>query len=702
VAIGGRVVRIVNARSIASASKDSPMLATRNRILSILFLLIALVPVARAEQPAPPTLTYGDLIRRMTDVSRLAVLPEVGEKCAQRSSYDRASRYDAKTGKYVNWDANGDGSGIIRREGDRVVMAEMKGPGCIWRIWSAAAEKGHVKIYLDDQEEPAVDLPFAAYFDGKHAPFKFPALSYNLSTVGSSGQNLYLPIPYQKSCKVVADKGWGNYFHFNYATYPHGTVLPTFSSELVARNAGELKAVDQFFAKQLGSDPAGKRAGEETVSQSVHVEPGQAERIADIKGPAAITCLRVKASFSDRSDEMAALRKLAIRITWDDQKKPAVCCPLGDFFGTAPGVNDYKSLLTGMTESGFYSYWYMPFEKHALVELVNGDTSRRFVDFEITHAPLGRSFAGLGYFHAKWHRDTVELPPDRWPDWQLLQTEGRGRFCGVMLHVWNPLGGWWGEGDEKFFVDGEKFPSTFGTGSEDYFGYAWGNPHLFAKPYHAQTFTQDNRGHQSLLRLHIVDNVPFQKSFEGCIEKYFKNDRGTLYASTVWWYLAPDGNDPYGIVPAAERDGYYVKPQLTIAGFKVLNEPHGDPQLQAMLPFGKGLWKHDEQLWWTGARPRDQLVLALPVRHRGKHELTVHLTKAPDYAIVQFFVNDEKAGEPIDLYNATVVPNGPISLGTFDLKGSHDRLAVKIVGANPKAAKAYMFGIDRIELAPAH
>ena len=64
----------------------------------------------------------------------------------------------------------------------------------------------------------------------------------------------------------------------------------------------------------------------------------------------------------------------------------------------------------------------------------------------------------------------------------MLRTQGRGRFCGVMLHVWNPRGGWWGEGDEKFFVDGEKFPSTFGTGSEDYFGYAWCDPHLFQAP----------------------------------------------------------------------------------------------------------------------------------------------------------------------------------------------------------------------------
>ncbi len=142
---------------------------------SSLFLVTAVTAV-RAET----TLTYADLVHRVTDLSRLAVLPEKGEKCGMWSSYDRASRYDEKTGKYVAWDANGDGGGVIRSEGDHVVMAEMKGPGCIWRIWSAAAEKGHVKIYLDGQAQPAVDLPFADYFDGKHAPFAYPALSYNL------------------------------------------------------------------------------------------------------------------------------------------------------------------------------------------------------------------------------------------------------------------------------------------------------------------------------------------------------------------------------------------------------------------------------------------------------------------------------------------------------------------------------------------
>ena len=135
----------------------------------------------------------------------------------------------------------------------------------------------------------------------------------------------------------------------------------------------------------------------------------------------------------------------------------------------------------------------------------------------MTQAPLTKPIAELGRFHAKWHRDAfLPTEPERWIDWPMLKTTGKGRFCGVMLHVYNPKGGWWGEGDEKFLVDGEKFPSTFGTGSEDYFGYAWCNPSLFQNAFHNQTYNQrGNAGSISVNRWHIADNVPFQTSFAG-------------------------------------------------------------------------------------------------------------------------------------------------------------------------------------------
>lgn len=502
-------------------------------------------------------LTYIDLIGRLTDLEQLALLPEPGEKCAQWSSYDRASKYDANADKYVGWEANGDRDGCIRKEGDNIVMAQMAGPGVIWRIWSALAESGHVKIYLDSAEEPAVDLPFIGYFDRRNEPFTRPALVHKTAR----GQNCYVPISYQKSCKVVAEPGWGGYYHFTYTTYPKGTKLPTFKRELSREQSKALDRANDILSN-CGRAPAGKRQGQETLVKEVVVAPGRTATIAQFKGRRAITALKVKMDLPESPAQRDLLRELVLGIYWDNDTELSVWTPLGDFFGTAPGVNKYRSLPLGMTDEGFYSYWYMPFEKGALLQLTNNGSEQRKVVFEITHSPVKADVSRLGRFHAKWHRDV--FPPAeeerRRIDWTMLKTEGAGRFCGVMLHVWNPAGGWWGEGDEKFFVDGEKFPSTYGTGSEDYFGYAWCTPELFSNCYHNQTISMNNRGHVSVNRWHITDNIPFTKSFEGCIEKYWKNSKPTLYAAVAYWYLDPEGVDPYEVVPKQERLGYYLLP----------------------------------------------------------------------------------------------------------------------------------------------
>ena len=661
------------------------------------FSLAALFFCAAAAS-AQENLSYVDLVNRLTDLEHLSVLPVPGETCKQWSSYDRASKYDEASGKYLHWDANGDGNGIIRREDGKQVMAEMEGPGCIWRIWSAQAQKGHVKIYLDGSETPSVDLPFEQYFSGDTAPFNYPRLSYDLNQHGCSGQNLFFPIPYQKSCKIVADKGWGAYFQFDYTTYPAGSKLPTFSADLSAEAKAALTKVDTYFAEKLGSDPAGKRTGEETLEGEVTIPAGTATEPLRIEGARAITALRGKITspFKDPEDPKAAMRQLLVEIRFDGQKEPAVCCPLGDFFGTAPGLNYYKSFPLGMTAEGSYCLWYMPFGKNAELRLINdGDVDRTFT-YEVTHAPLTKPMEQLGYFHCKWHRDTVELPKDRFPDWMMLKTEGRGRFVGVNLHVWNPKSGWWGEGDEKFFVDGEKFPSTFGTGSEDYFGYAWSHPGLFQEAFHGQSMTENNAGHQSLHRWEILENIPFRKSFEGTIEKYYPNKKPTLYACTVRWYLAAGGVDRYGPLPAAERYGYCVRPPAVEGALKVLGFTAGFTQIQDTSDWPDGTWKDDDQLWWVGGKPGDKLDLALPVKEKGRYEVSVVLTKAPDYGIVQFYVNGKKAGKPIDLYGEKVANTAPMALGTFELPEGEQKVTVEIAGANEKAVKSYMFGIDQI------
>jgi len=122
-------------------------------------------------------LTYKDVISKTYDLQELAQLPENGESGALFSSYDRASRYDEKSSSYLRWRANDDGRGCFRKEGNNVtVMADIKGAGVIWRMWSASTGEGKVKIYLDGKL--VVDLPWKDYFNRKVAPFNRKGLVY--------------------------------------------------------------------------------------------------------------------------------------------------------------------------------------------------------------------------------------------------------------------------------------------------------------------------------------------------------------------------------------------------------------------------------------------------------------------------------------------------------------------------------------------
>ena len=651
---------------------------------------------------AADRLTYVDLVKRLTDLSQLAVPPAPGERCAQWSSYDRASQYDAAAGKYVHWDANGDGDGYIRKEGDQFVFAEMAGPGCIWRIWSAAPKEGHVRIYLDGASEPAVDLPFIGYFDGKNGPFTRSALVHTVAM----GWNNYTPIPYQKSCKIVADKNWGAYFQFDYRTYPPGTQLPTFKRQLSAEENAALDEANQLLAHPGPALPPSP--GEETKRTSMSANGG-GTCVYSLPGPRAIKALRARVEPPFTPDDRNAVREWTVQIQFDGEDAPSVWAPFADFFGTAAGANPYTSLPSGLTSDGtWYSHWYMPFAKTAVITLVNDGQQSRKIDLEVVTVPLAADPAGYARFHAKWHRDAfLPADPDRRKiDWTLLKTEGRGRFCGVMLNVWNPKGGWWGEGDEKFFVDGEKFPSTIGTGSEDYFGYAWCNPTPFANAYHNQTISMGNKGHVCVNRWQITDNIPFQTAFEGAIEKYFPNRRPTLYASTVYWYLMPGGTDAYRPQPLSERVGYWndadlqtfkVKGALEGESLNVLSKTGGNAAEQDMSGF-EGDWSGGAHLWWTGAKPGDKLELALPVAKAGRYQLTAQLTKAIDYGIVQLSLDGQPLGKPIDLFHDGVIATGALDFGSHELSAGVHKLGIEIVGANAKAVKSYMFGLDYVKL----
>ena len=109
-------------------------------------------------------------------------------------------------------------------------------------------------------------------------------------------------------------------------------------------------------------------------------------------------------------------------------------------------------------------------------------------------------------------------------------------------------------------------------------------------------------------------------------------------------------------------------------------------------------WTNDDQLWWTGAKQADQLQIAVPVESDGRYDVSVILTKAVDYGIVQLSIDDTKMGKPIDLFNRGVIRTDAIPLGTMQLTRGEHVLGVEIVGKNENAVPSYMFGLDEVVL----
>lgn len=518
---------------------------TRFGRISIIGLIGLLLAGCAAE---PKHLGYKDMLDHLTNLQRLPVI-EPGVYCGQFSSYDRRSRYDAETDTYIHWDANGDAGNYIRvdpktKEG---VMAEMDGPGCIFRIWSANPQ-GVIRFYLDGDTEPTYEWDFMKLTTGQIDPFIEPLVWKRDPNKRNSASNIYLPIPFARSCKVTSviiepdgsTKTPGHYYIINYRTFPENWTVDSFKLPL---SEDQRQAVQQTAEKWANrGDPVILLRNELTPFDCT-IEPGASQEVP-LKGPALIRTFQAKLE----SNEEWATRKVVMKIYWDGAETPAVNCPIGDFFGEPKDV-PYKSYPMGITEDLNYCLFPMPFHQSARIVFENDGTQpakvRGSIEYRLQDIPRN-----WGLFHAKWRGEFAS----RSFDYPLIETTGTGKLVGICLFPDNIHGGWWGEGDEKVYVDGEKFPSWFGTGSEDYFGDAWGI-RKFHNPSHG--FPQPTLERlQGCYRWHLGDNIPYYKSFYMTIENYTgtpdelkRND----YSSVAYWYQLPGGSDFFTDAPVDQR-----------------------------------------------------------------------------------------------------------------------------------------------------
>ena len=307
----------------------------------------------------------------------------------------------------------------------------------------------------------------------------------------------------------------------------------------------------------MATEGTGARAARELgqgwkVSPSVRIEGGQTFVLADIKACGAIQHIWMTPTGDNRLN--------ILRMYWDGEKKPSVECPVGDFFACGMGQYGQVTSLAVCVNpgSGFNCYWLMPFRKRCKITMTNIDDKAMVlyyqIDYTLTNIP-----DDMAYFHAQFRR-TNPLPGKQ--DYTIVDgIRGRGHYVGTYMTWGSNSPGWWGEGEIKFFMDGDKkFPTICGTGTEDYFcgSYGFVKPgtneyQIFNTPYVGmpQWIKSDKQPKFGLYRWHIMDPVRFEKNLRVTIQALGWQSEGRYLplqddlSSVAYWYqLEPHATFP--------------------------------------------------------------------------------------------------------------------------------------------------------------
>ncbi len=278
------------------------------------------------------------------------------------------------------------------------------------------------------------------------------------------------------------------------------------------------------------------------VRPCITLEPGSTTVLADVEGPGIVQHIWITV-------DPKAYRDTILRFYWDDEKVPSIEVPLGDFFCNGHNLRyNVNSLPVAVNPSGgFNSYWPMPFRKHAHITIENQHPEAIHGFFyQITYA-LTSIPDQAAYFHAQWRRS---MTTRAYPEHVIVDAiKGKGHYVGTFL-AWTQLSnGWWGEGEIKFYMDGDgAFPTICGTGTEDYFCGAWGfggepysTPFLGYPLYHKPEGEVPRHG---LYRWHILDPIRFKEDLKVTIQAlgWWPNRKFEPLtddiASVAYWYQA--------------------------------------------------------------------------------------------------------------------------------------------------------------------
>lgn len=465
---------------------------------------------------------------------------------------------------------------------------------------------------------------------------------------------------------------------------------------------------------------------ERSNSDNFRVDPGKTHTLMNVKGSGVITHIWMTFLGPEpqgwAKNGSANHRDMLLRVYWDGQSRPAIEAPVGDFFANCFGKRSSVVSLPVIVEDAdsYNCFWQMPFRKGARIEVVNQSdkpTNLLYYNIDWIEGPVPKD---APYFYAQYRQ---EYPAQSGKDYVILDTKGRGHYVGTVLSVRTRSPMWFGEGDEKIYIDGEPNASIWGTGTEDYFLSAWGllktNTPYFGVPYFDQWGIVG--GHTSAYRWHLNDPIVFQKGIRVTLEHFgwispdenpknqtnSWNEREDDYASVAFWYQtgkptfeerAPAKRE----LPSLERtiafardgethgEGTTQKQQLALyEGSQVLYMPAKELVERPKAPGGKHLVWIDIPFVVTKKEPLRLLLNMTTSYDFGKYQAYIvppDLSPAPGI----------KLGGTMDFYSADI-ENKEFHLLDFWPEPGRYVLHLECVGKNAKS-EGYYLGIESVRL----
>ncbi len=293
------------------------------------------------------------------------------------------------------------------------------------------------------------------------------------------------------------------------------------------------------------------------------ISPGETAVLAELDGPGMIAHIWITIDAEEYHG-----RTILLRMFWDDEKDPSVLAPINDFFCSGHGLNSVvRSIPVTATSHGRARncFFKMPFNRKARIEIENQGLDRigKFY-YYIDYRKYDEPFGDIGYFHARYRQ---EYPTVAGKNYLVCDAEGRGHYVGTTLSIESNQDGWWGEGDDRFFIDGESKPSIHGTGTEDYLSDAWGiwkgsSPYYGCTVHDSESYTKNAR--YTSYRFHVEDPIPFTKSLHFEIEDIgaIKNEAGRWisgdaersdnWSSVAYWYQT-EPHKPWGPIATTDQ-----------------------------------------------------------------------------------------------------------------------------------------------------